>query len=316
MPPILSTVLPHMKLSKHPCISILRTLTSSSPCRSALAPTFSSTGKTDQIVSKLGPSRISTMIVTGKLNRPFPSEFQVDLDEFLPGSVSAVGVVTTSVSSGDWAALEGLVDRDCITSLQDSVDRMDKVQRELVVTNPDDVFLSFVSNPDNCDSGNNLHLVTFSLPKLGEIKNTVRENKELSGEMEQKIKECIDGEKDKEKMKVMVEGVVNEYKSKMVDPHDVFKANEIIIGNYRFVRSSPNSQWTITEVAQINSLQAWAAIFKLRWKGRLMIATRGGYEFYSILRADYMSDYIFISMFLAFYTFQLIGAGVITAPHS
>ena len=80
------------------------------------------------------------------------------------------------------------------------------------------------------------------------------------------------------------------------DPHDLFKANEILIGNYRFIRDSPSNQWVITEVAQINSLQAWASIFKLRWKGRLGIALRGGYDFYKILRVDYLTDYIVFAL--------------------
>merc|ERR1712181_75350 len=99
------------------------------------------------------------------------------------------------------------------------------------------------------------------------------------------------------------------------DPHDLLKANEILIGNFRFVRASPSSQWTITEVAQINSLQAWASIFRLRWRGRLNIATRGGYEFYTILRIDYTTDYIALMTFTGFYMLQLLGAGVISAPH-
>eukprot|EP00092_Neocalanus_flemingeri_P037646 GFUD01040983.1.p1 GENE.GFUD01040983.1~~GFUD01040983.1.p1 ORF type:complete len:338 (+),score=99.79 GFUD01040983.1:58-1014(+) len=318
MPPILRTGLCLAKvMAKPPCISILRTLVSSTPCRSALAPTFSSTGDTAKIVSRLGPTRISTMIMTGKPNRPFPPEFQVELDQFLPGAVSAVGLVTSCVSSGDWAGLEGLVDRDCITSLQASMATMDKEQTELVAVNPGDVFLSFVSNPENCDSGNNLHLVTFSLPRLEEIRTMVTENKELSSQTHQQVKESI-AAVEKDQIKDTVAGLMGEYQSKISsnDPHALFQANEIVIGNYRFVRDSPDSQWTITEVSQINSLQAWATIFKLRWKGRLGIATRGGYEFYTILRYDYMTDYIAISMFTAFYIFQLIGTGVITAPHS
>ena len=308
MHPLLSPTL--LARVKSPSLNLLRTFMSSQPCRSALAPSYSSTGDLAKIVSRLGPNRISTMIMAGKPNRPFPQEFQVDLDEFLPGAVSAAGLVTSSMSSGDWEGLEGLVDRDCITGLQASMDTMDKVQKDLVVVNPDDVFLSFVSNPDQCDSGNNLHLVTFSLPKLEQARNMVKENKELLRQTEQNIK---DSEGDVQQKVAMMD----EYKAKFSsnDPHDLLKENEILIGNFRFVRASPSSQWTIMEVAQINSVQAWATIFKLRWKGRLNIATRGGYEFYTILRADYMTDYIAIATFTGFYVIQLLGAGVISAPH-
>eukprot|EP00092_Neocalanus_flemingeri_P052404 GFUD01061245.1.p1 GENE.GFUD01061245.1~~GFUD01061245.1.p1 ORF type:complete len:307 (+),score=90.67 GFUD01061245.1:52-972(+) len=306
MPPILSTglFLRHTRLAKPPCISILRTLVSSTPCRSAFAPTFSSTGDTAKIVSKLGPARISTMIMTGKPNRPFPPEFQVELDQFLPGAVSAVGLVTSCVSSGDWAGLEGLVDRDCIISLQATMATMDNVQKELVVVNPGDIFASFVSNPENCDSGNNLHLVTFSLPSLEKIRDLLVREK-------QKVKDSIAAVKDKEQTKDTVAGLIGEFSS--TDLRALFQANEIVIGNYRFIRDSPDSQWTITEVSQINSLQAWSTICKLRWKGRLSIATRGGYNFYSILRYDYMTDCI--SLLMAIYLLQMM-AGLLTAPHS
>ena len=291
---------------KNPSLNLLRTFMSSPSCRSALAPTFSSTGNTAKIVSRLGPDRIFTMIMTGKPNKPI----HLDLDEFLPGAVSAAGVVSSCMSSGDWEGLEGLVDRDCITGLQASMDTMDKVQKDLVVVNPDDVFLSFVSNPDQCDSGNNLHLVTFSLPKLEQARNMVKENKELLRQTEQNIK---DSEGDVQQKVAMMD----EYKAKFSsnDPHDLLKENEILIGNFRFVRASPSSQWTIMEVAQINSVQAWATIFKLRWKGRLNIATRGGYEFYTILRIDYTTDYFAFFTITGFYVIQLLGAGVISAPH-
>ena len=300
--------LTHLAMIRNPSRILVRTFLTSSAARSALAPTFSSTGDVAKIVSKLGPPRIATMIMTGKPNRPFPADFQVDAAEFLPGAVSAAGVVTSCMSSGDWEGLEGLVARDCINSLQSSMNAMDNVQKDLVVLNPEDVFLSFISNPEECDSGNNLHVVTFSLPKLEQVKQKVKENKEAELKGREDIKNSDAGD---------TIAKVKELQAKLNenDPHLPFKDNEILIGNFRFVRDSASSQWTITEVAQINSLQAWASIFKLRWKGRLGIATRGGYEFSTVLRYDYMTDYIAFSLFTVFYIFQLLGAGVITAPH-
>jgi len=256
------------------------------------------------------------MIMTGKPNRPFPPEFQVDIEQFLPGAISAVDVVTTAVASGEWEALEGLVDRECINNLQSNIALMDEEQKQLVAVKTEDVFLSFVSNPEKCELGNNLNLVTLSMPRLGEMKEMVKKNKEMQAETDQKIKESIGATKDKDSMKKALNEFVNEYKASINDPHEIFKQNEIVIGNYRLVRANPDSQWTITEVSQINSLHAWATIFKLRWKGRLGIALRGNYNFYSILRADYTSDYIVISVITGLYIMQLIGAGVITAPHS
>jgi len=285
---------------------------SSAISRNALAPTFSSTGNTTKIVSRLGPQRIATMIMSGKTNRNIPPEYQIDIDQFLPAAVSAVGEVTKCVSSGDWGGLEGLVDRECINNLKASMDMLNKEEKELVALNPGDVFLSFVYNQENCDSGNNLQMVTFSLPKLEKMKQMVKENKELTTEFDVKMKGG--NVTDKEQL----EGIMNEFQTKLTanDPHTIFAENEIVIGNYRFVRESPASQWIIKEVAQINSLQAWATPFKLRWKGRLGIATRGGYNFYNVLRMDYMSDYIMITCFMGFYIMQMLGSGIITAPHS
>lgn len=83
------------------------------------------------------------------------------------------------------------------------------------------------------------------------------------------------------------------------DAYSLLANNDIIIGNYRMQRESPESAWTVTEVAQMSSVQAWPKIFRLRWKGRLSIATRGGWSFYTVLRYDYGTDYIVFMMCLA-----------------
>jgi len=88
-------------------------------------------------------------------------------------------------------------------------------------------------------------------------------------------------------------------KMKTNDPYYLFKENEIIIGNYRMVRDQGTGQWTIAEVSQICSTQAWQFPFRLRWKGRLSIATRSEIKFNNVLRFDYASDYIVLLIFLA-----------------
>jgi len=282
-----------LSMARSTNLLLFRTFIPSYPVNSALAPTFSSTGDTSKIITKLGPPRIATMIVTGKPNRPPPPQFQVDLVDFLPGAISAAGVVTTSMSAGDWKSLEGLVDRDCISSLQSTMQSMNNEQRELSVLNPEDVFFSFVSNLDDCDNGNNLQVVTFSLPNLSRMKQMIKENKDFETEAKKNIKESEAKAED-------VINIIKEVKEKadQNDPHELFKANEIVIGNFRFIRDSSNGQWIITEVAQMNSLEAWASIFKLRWKGRLGIALRGGMDFYKVLRVDYSTDYLVFAIVL------------------
>ena len=83
------------------------------------------------------------------------------------------------------------------------------------------------------------------------------------------------------------------------DPYSLLSQNDIIIGNYRMQRDSSAAQWTVSELAQMSSIKAWAKIFRLRWKGRLMIATKSGMSFYTVLRYDYGTDYIFLMLRLA-----------------
>ena len=140
---------------------------------SVQAPTFSSSGDTENIVTKLCPNRIATMIITGKPNRPLPASYNLDLEEFLPGAISAVSVVTNAMADDDWESLPGLVESRCVRNLRSVMSALSPEERELTRLNSDDVFLSFISNPENCASGNDLKIVTHSLPQLGEAKSRV-----------------------------------------------------------------------------------------------------------------------------------------------
>jgi len=337
--------LTHRRVPRLHSLGLLRTFFTSSSTRSGLAPSFSSSKNIKKMVTKLGVNRVSSIIFTGKPNTQLPSEFGIKDDQFIPGAISAVGVVTNLMASGDWDQLEGLVDRNCISNLQASMVKFNSVQQELVVLNPDDVFLSFISNPTDCDSGKNLHLVTFSQPKLGLVKSIILENKGLSEkgffellkenkntmrdikektaalntkqdlrnllnhrilvERLKKGNKVKEHEEELQKHKVMAKvynSKVQRVKEHMDNisankPLSLLATNEIVVGNYRLQRDSHDSPWTITELAQINSQQAWAPIFRARWKARLTVNTvisimyGYNYNFYTILRADYVSLY-------------------------
>ena len=71
---------------------------------------------------------------------------------------------------------------------------------------------------------------------------------------------------------------------------------DIIIGNYRMQRETPEDAWTITEVAQMSSVQAWPIIPLGRygskshsnlWKKRLIKSTQVGLNIYTFLRFEY-----------------------------
>ena len=154
------------KLSRH-----LKPLIPKSGTRlmSSVAPTFTSSGGGDQsIVTKLPPSSIATMITTGKPTRPFPASYEVNLDEFTPAAISAVSMVTRAMAEGEWETLTGLVDDQCLMEMKSIMALLSSDEKELSVVNSEDVFFSFISNPTNCSSGNDLHLVLFFLPHLGE----------------------------------------------------------------------------------------------------------------------------------------------------
>lgn len=250
---------------------------------------FFSKGDTTSLVTKLGLNRVSTMIMTGKPNHPFPPEFNVDLEgEFLPGAKAAVSVVTRGVAEADWEALEGLVSPTCLEGIKVNTTNIE--DKELMEVEVDDIFFTFVSNPDICEGGNNLNLVTFSFPMMGVIKDRVSVNKEKTVQMKETLAEMKEKNADRETFM----NVVKEFQEKIAenDPHNLFKSNEILIGNFRFERNSATSEWVITEVGQITSLLAWPAIFRMRWKGRLGISLRTGYHFHNVLRYDYTTDWI------------------------
>ena len=129
------------------------------------SPTFSNSDS--QAIAKLGPHNIVSMIMRGKPNIPFPSSYQVDLDTFTPAALSAVSLITEAMADQQWDSLEGLVEENCRGRLRNIIQNLSHEENQLVHLNPEDVFFSFVSNADNCRSGNNLNLVTFSNPKLG-----------------------------------------------------------------------------------------------------------------------------------------------------
>ena len=136
---------------------------------SSKAPTFSSTNS--EVIARLLPSNIATMIITGLPNRPFPESYQVDLDTFKPAALSAVSMITRAMSEQQWDTLEGQLDEGCLESLRSIIQDQTYEENKLVQLNPEDVFFSFIANGEKCKSGKDLNLVTFSLPKLGKVKH-------------------------------------------------------------------------------------------------------------------------------------------------
>ena len=49
-----------------------------------------------------------------------------------------------------------------------------------------------------------------------------------------------------------------------MDPHQAFKENEILIGNYRFERKDKFADWTIVEITQVGVNKDVEATFRIR----------------------------------------------------
>ena len=267
-----------------------RSISSTIALPSPHAPTFSSTGSPKNLVKKLELQRIGKVIVRGTPNFIFPTEYDLKADNFLPGAREAVGLVTKAASEGDWDSLEGLVEPRCIDSLREQLEGMKEVEKVYVALNPDDVFFSYISNEHNCDKGNNLNIVTFSLPELGQI----YEQHKIMAERIQQLKE--DGELHKGMVEVMIREVIAQTGK---DPNKVFRDNEIIVGNYRFVRPSSSSGWMISELGQTNMKFSQYPLFWIKWKTRLGIHLKLVTPFVKVLRAGYVYDYAgFMMVFL------------------
>lgn len=267
-----------------------RSISSTTAFSSPHAPSFSSTGSPKNLIKKLELQRIGKVIVRGTPNFIFPTEYDLRADDFLPGAREAVGLVTKAASQGDWDSLEGLVEPQCISSLMEQLEGMGEVEKVYVALNPDDVFFSYISNEHSCDQGNNLNIVTFSLPELGQI----YEQHKIMAERIQELKEA--GELTKGMVEVMIREVIAETGK---DPNKVFRENEIIIGNYRFVRASSSSEWMISELGQTNMKYSQHPLFWIKWKTRLGIHLKMVIPFVKVLRAGYVYDYAgFLMVFL------------------
>jgi len=309
--------LPHLakKVAGGFSFSGSRGFSSSSSWGSREAPSFSSSGDTKNCVTKLGMSRISTLLLTGRPNRPqLLEELEMNIEEFGEGARGAIEVVTRGVAEGDYESLEGLVTEGCIDGLKgQNLQNLSRYDKELLAVNQDDIFFSMVAETKIEQNSAEILFVTFSLPQLGECKRLESEFKKNKEEFNSKMREAVrqvkDKSIDKDELKEVAKDNVREFKESAATSQDSFKMfeeNEIQIGNYRFVREALSSNWTISEISQVNSVVAWPYIFKMRWKGRVGMHLKLGVNFYKVLRYEYFVNWISI-MFVV--NIWLVAAG-------
>ncbi|XP_023335781.1 uncharacterized protein LOC111707029 [Eurytemora carolleeae] len=273
--------------------------------KSSFAPSYSSTGDIKKSITKLQNERIASMIIYGKPNRPFPEEYGLDVESMTEGAKQAIGVVSEFLEEEEYDKLGGLVSPECIAGLKKNLAGLTQEEKRYLRINPEDIFFSFIPVFRSNEAGQTVTLVTFSLPGLLGIKERIKEMRiKMNETMEELKKESQEG-------KLKVGEITETLKAsdkvlKEMDPYKTFQENEILIGNYKFEREDKMADWTLVEITQVNSVAAWAWIFRKRWKGRLGISLRGP-DFYSVLRYDYMTDFVVYLLMLNLITAQYLG---------
>jgi len=238
------------------------------------------------------------MIMSGYPNRPFPDSSEINVVAITEGGKQAIELVSGYLASGEFSSLEDLVSSSCIAGLKTNLNHVTEEERKYLAVNSQDIFFSFITKVEENQEEQSLVLVTFSLPGLTTIKQYIASNREKYNNISEQAKEGkLDAEQIRESLS---ESMSTE------DPNKIFQSNEILIGNYTFRREDKGSEWTIVDIAQINSVTAWAWIFRKRWKGRLGLSLRGT-DFHKILRYDYMTDWI---AYILFFNLFILGGTV------
>jgi len=251
-------------------------------------PTIVSGGDAKNIVHALSMNRIATMIMSGKPNRPFPVEFGVDIDETTEGIKQAVHVVTSSIQSGDWQDLDGLLSNSCIQGLTKSLSEVDIADRNNIAVTPEDIFFSWIHDFQFEQNKQSLLLVTMSMPSYGELKQKMQESRDLVAQANEQIASKV---ANKEEVKEDFQNLGELMKERNKETGDMFQNGNIIIANFRIERQNSNYDWTITEVNQADLRDRIHFLFYKRWKGRLGISLKSKWDFYQVLRFDYMTDW-------------------------
>jgi len=284
---------------------LARGFVTSSKWLSKEAQTFSSSKDPKQCVTSLGIEKISSLILSGKPNKPLPAEFNLDIEEFNKGAAAAVEVVTRGLADGDYSSLEGLVTDQCIASLKQlNLQLLSEEKRKLLAVNSSDIFFNMLAEIKAKPSYNEVLFVTFSFPKLGNLKM-------MHEEFESKMKAATDdfkaGVTDQQQFKEITQDSIKGYRESAAEHnmYQMFQENEILIGNYRFIREDTSSSWIISQISQVNSAETWHPFIKTKWKGRLFMHLKFGYDFYKVLRYDYLSDWLLVLGFISVFAISL-----------
>merc|ERR1719323_1733638 len=158
--------------------------------------------------------------------------YEVDLNSWTMGALEAVSSVTKSIANKEWDKLDGLVENQCIDSLRSKVEGLSSEKLQYVAVEPQNVFFTFISNPGDCENGTNLNLVTFSFPRLSEIKSRYFECKSITKATKKKMdaikEEGVMNNMKREEIRPLMKSTFDSYKEEIqqIDPTNIFKENE------------------------------------------------------------------------------------------
>jgi len=216
---------------------------------SLAGPAFSTLGEIGHPV--IDPAVLTTLTTAamkehlakhGVLNPALPAGYQLEVAEVLALAESLAAVVTRAAAAGEWGELEGLVEDSCLRRLTSAMEAMTEEQRSLVTLNSDDVFMSFVSNAEDCSEGNDLNVVIFSYPGLHKISAVL----DL---FQQEILRQRPHAHIRESEFANICGEVK--KESGVDIVGILDDNEAVIGNYRLARAGHGHKFSLYEMGQI-----------------------------------------------------------------
>ena len=264
-------------------------------CLNKSPPSFSSLSDNSQTVTKLGLNKIGNVMLYGNPNHKekLHDYDKLDVDTWSRGALEAVSVVTKKVSNHEWEALDGLVSDSCIKSLKLKVKGFTETEKCYLEVFPENVFFHFISNPENCDAGKNINFVTYSLPNLVNKTSNYKEISRITSETSQNMKSLKEfGASSQEEANDMMASILQENSKKVYQKieEQTLWQNEILVGNYRFVRDPSSQDWILTEMSQVNTLAHWPALSRWRWKLRLDVSLKLNESFLTILLADYVIE--------------------------
>ena len=302
-------------------------------------PSFSTTEKNnfEGLISKPPLLVYANVITTGAPNTRGIENRTLEVlgqspDELLEGALSAIGVVTESLSrqnaNNNQSELEDLLTHNCHSQLLKSFALNDS-NRSSVSTPKEDIFFSWIHSMSIGDAGNiAMNICTLSFPQYGVI---IREEMEINKkrkvcrekyETDEGRKEFVryaTGDFIKRKLEnpnishfelikmymkqayKLVQGET-EIENRLYHPNDLIKCNDIIISNFLFKRDGNNREkpWLIDAISMRNAKETYLNFEYCRWRGR-MLQMIGGRKLRHILMLE-MPNFGFVSSLIGMVT--------------